>query len=184
MMLRLLDHIINQPLRASQVLRARRTCQAIILYGLRIDPFLRLRRLLFLIFRRRLRRVFEAPGLNYYFLVVRFLFKYHGGILWSLTILKTMRYHLMRWLRTLYWCGRNHLLGAWIGHYVFEIMLGGCLGLFRWGFSGWFSRRLFSWRLISGNDALSVLHGDLKTSLLIVRLGCCRPVNVPLRSEG
>lgn len=91
MMFRLLNHIINQPLGASQVLRARRACQAIILYGLRIDPFLRLRRLLFLIFRRRLRRVLEPPGLNYYFRWGLFLLNYHGGILWSLTILKNMR---------------------------------------------------------------------------------------------
>ena len=40
MMLRLLNHIINQPLGASQVLRARRACQTIILYGLGIYPFL------------------------------------------------------------------------------------------------------------------------------------------------
>ena len=59
MMFRFLNHIINQPLGAFQVLRARRACKAIILYRLRIDPFLRLGGLKYLIFRRRV-----YPGLN------------------------------------------------------------------------------------------------------------------------
>ena len=59
MMFRLLNQIINKPLCASQVLRARWACQSIILYRLRIDPFLRLGGLKFLIFRRRI-----DPGLN------------------------------------------------------------------------------------------------------------------------
>jgi hypothetical protein len=58
-MIRFLNHIINQPLSASQVLRAGRACQPIILYGLRIDLFLRLGGLKFLIFRRMV-----DPGLN------------------------------------------------------------------------------------------------------------------------
>ena len=59
MMFRLLNQIINKPLCASQVQRARWACQSIILYRLRIDPFLRLGGLKFLIFRRRI-----DPGLN------------------------------------------------------------------------------------------------------------------------
>ncbi len=116
MMIRLLNHIINQPLSASQVMRAGRASQPIILDGFRINPFLRLGGLKLLIFRRTMRRrVLQPPWLNNYFLMAWLLFEYHGFVLWSVTILKNIRCNLMRCLRTLYRCGQ-HLFRAWIGH--------------------------------------------------------------------
>ena len=184
-MIRLLNHVINQPLCASQVLRAGRACQPIILDGFRIDPFLRLGGLKLLIFRRRI-WVLEPPRLDYYFMLVWFLFKYHGLVLWSLTILRNMRYHFMRCLSR---SGGHHLLRAWIvvGQYIFEVMLRGCLGgggLFRGRFFGRLSCRLFPWRIIPDNDDhLVVLDGDLIARFLIACLGCCRPVIMSMRSE-